>query len=195
MTTTARQPKPKPANDAVEFIRELAKGFTKHHRDLQIDGAELPSRNVLTIQAHKADHPRLVGTQGVNIRALQTLIAAFGEKAAKLHTLTLLDPRVGQREESQPFAPDPKWKPKATMDRLRRTLDATMPCAYTIAHADVGELTTFEVVPAENALPLIERGDYARALHVIFHAIGKNEGRQIHVEVQGAPANGSEPHV
>ena len=129
----AKTPPPKPAQKiptdlAVELIREVAESYTRHHRDLHIEAGMLSSAIQITVQANRDDHPKLVGSQGKHVWALQLIASLMGGKAGIPIRLTLLEPIIGDKgQPARNSVPDPTWKPNHIENVIRRILAAALP--------------------------------------------------------------------
>lgn len=182
------QKEKKPSEFALELLRDLASAFTRHPRNLEVDGSDMTGAIVLAIRCDRDDHPKLVGSQGKHIQALQSIFAAHGEKTGRRVNLTLLEPAKGQKGPPVQFQPDPNWNRELVKSLMGRVLDACLPEPYRLNIADSAlGLTTIEVLPQRWG-ELCQRGDFARAVHAIFHAIGKTQGVDLHVNFTKAPA-------
>lgn len=181
MSITNKKPAPEHTR-AIDFVRNLARRYTKHAGHLQVDGGETGGIVVVAMRAHRDDHPRLVGSGGKNISALQWLCARFGDKAGKRVRLTLLDPIAGDKGPLHEFTEDPNWSQESTEKLLREVLGAVFQGAFEVECMRVPGLATFTVKLPGVADP-VRAADLKSALHTLFHAIGKNEGQQIHVDV------------
>lgn len=177
------------ATASTTLLRDLASAFTREPKNLRVEGAQRGANIIMSLQTDADDHPRLVGSQGKHILAMQTLFAIAGHNQGIKTTLTLLEPWGGTKQPVQPFQQNPDWQPDDTEQLMRRVLDATMPVPYTLEHIALGGLSTFEITPLATAgnmtkaIPMIQE-----ALHLLFHAAGKTQGRTIHVTLgSGSP--------
>lgn len=170
----------KPSEFAIELLRDLARAFTLHHHNLKVDGAEMTGGIVLAIKCDRDDHPKLVGSQGKHIQSLQAIMRALGAKIGKKINLTLLEPDQGEKGPPRPFQPNPHWNRELVESLMRGVLSACLPGSYRLesASSELG-LTTYEVIP-EQWGEICER-EFPLAVHAIFHAIGKNQGVDLHV--------------
>lgn len=193
--TATTTPAPSIVSAAADLLRDIASRYTRFHKELKVNGRELGQTINLTLQGHRDDHPKLVGSQGKHIWALQQIFAAAGRRAGRAVRLTLLEPSIGEKQGPSEFVANHEWTPDATMDLLSRILAAASLGGVAAEPVDNGELTTL-VIKVEDPLDSAARwatGELGRALHLIFHAIGRTEGRQIHVEVfteDGQPIDG-----
>jgi predicted RNA-binding protein YlqC (UPF0109 family) len=176
MTTTTTDATP--AQTAREFFRKLILGYTQHENDLEVSAGDLPGRIVITVRANRDDHPRIVGTRGAHIMALQSIAAAYGRRNNTKIALTLLEPVRGEKAQLRPFEAAENWNEGETMELMNELLDRTTPQGWHADHVAVAELSTIQITRADGEpVP----ADFVQSLHLLFHAIGKNQGRQIHV--------------
>lgn len=173
--------------DVIDLLGALTRAYTHHHNDLAVCGAKMAGSIALSVQGNKDDHGRLVGIQGMNIWALQTIFTRIGRKMGLPVRLTLLAPTVGTQQPVVPFASDPSFKHGATTALLQRVLAYALAYSYDLLIADVGDNTHYEITVSDDELPIV-RGDLVDALHNIFHAIGKNRGRIIHLSLNDPEA-------
>lgn len=181
-TTKKRTGAKQPHEAAAEFVRGLVSRYTKFPEALEVTGGQLGPQIMIALRAHRDDQPRLVGSQGRNIVALQGLARGFGAMLGHGLKLTLLEPTVGEKLPRAEFKPDPEWQPAPTKRLLGATINHVSPETHTVAHSTVGDLSFFEIKPAPVQ-------DLVSALHTIFHAIGRNEGRLIEVLGHGQAGN------
>lgn len=166
----------------IEILRELVCGYTRHHDKLKVDGADMGTTIIMAIRGDIDDHPKLVGTKGKHVWALETIVQAIGRKMGRTVRLTLMDPLPGEQGPPAVFKPNPNWVEGAIVFLLRLVLDAALPTPYSLEVMHVLDLTTIQVRPAVWG-DLCERGDFAKAVHAIFHAVGKTQGRDVHIDV------------
>lgn len=174
-----------PGQKAEALVRDLVNAFTREPKHLRIATADRGGTILMSLQTDADDHPRIVGTQGKHIWALLFITALMGRKTGQRINLTLLEPWGGKRLPVLPFIPDPNWKPDRTLALAERVIEAAMPCGCSLEPVNVGELTTLELKPDEWS-PEIE--GLGKAMHLLFHAAGKAQGRTIHVTM--LPPNG-----
>lgn len=181
MSTNTKAPKkapPTPAAIAQRLLRELASAYVRQPGELEVHGEMIGNKVFLTLQGHRDDHRHLVGSQGQHIWALQTIFAAASAKAGVPIEVALLDPCKGEKGDPQRFEENPDWKPGPTMRLMRRVLDAILPDEYALRGVATGALYTIEIRPAvwRESMELT-----AKALHLLFHASGNQNGHRINV--------------
>lgn len=167
--------------DVINLLRDLVLSYTRHHEYVKTEGRDMGSAIVLAVKANRDDHPKLVGTGGKHIWALQTIFAAIGAKMRRRINLTLLDPTEGEKGPPATFKVNPHWQPEPMLELLTRVLDATMPVPYSMQHGTLMELTSIQVRPCVWE-DIFEKGGLANAIHAIFHAIGKTQGQNVTIE-------------
>lgn len=187
MSTTTKDPD---VEQLTALLRALLAAYTRWHRDMKINGAKLTSGVQISVQAHRDDHPRLVGSRGTHIMAIQTLFAFIGRRAGRVVRVTLLEPATGEKLPLEPYVENPKWKPEP----MRKLLGAVASAVFgegevTLTVNAVGEMTVFEIAPKQAISQLMRDAEIEKAFHLIFHAIGKAQGRIVHVQLAtGQPA-------
>jgi predicted RNA-binding protein YlqC (UPF0109 family) len=193
MPTTRRTVSKKPPHtpttvidEAKHLLRAIAERYIEHRRDLIIEGEDFGNRLFLTMKGNLGDQSKLVGGKGAHISSVQIIMRAAAAKAGRGLQLQLLQPTTGEeRRGPSPFVVNPEWDHKPVTALLRRILAAVSGTA-TLDVRHIGDLTVYTIHPTDPD----ERGarwvtgEMQRALHTIFHAIGKTEGRQINVDVQ-----------
>jgi predicted RNA-binding protein YlqC (UPF0109 family) len=171
---------------AVELLRDLCRGFTSHHAELAVHGADVShTKAILAIRCHPFDFPKLVGGKGKHHRAIQTIFSTIGQRLGRDMEFTLLPV---ERREKQPdeFRADEQWNPepmRKLLDRVLAMAFGATACSLELTHD--GDVSTFVVNCPEDVFGRI---DFHLAVHAIFHAIGKTQGRLVHVEFKAAEA-------
>lgn len=181
MTTTAQ----KHSEIAIPLLRELVKAYTRHPETLKVDGADMTAAVVMTIKGDRDDHPKLVGSAGKHIQAIRTIFAVVGAKMGRKINITLLEPDMGTKGSPTTFTANPNWDSGPLLELLGKVLDASMPCDYELNPVRISDLTTIEVIPAQWC-ELYEE-EFPAALHAIFHAIGKTQGHDVHLNFVRRP--------
>lgn len=178
MSTTTERKAPTPAVHAERLLRDLASAYVGKPDKLEVHGSRIGTKILLTFQGTGEDHRHLVGSRGQHIWAVQQIFAAASRKAGLPIEVTLIDPRERYEGPPQIFAENPAWKPAPTMRLMKRVLDAVLPCEYAVRGIATGALYTLEVRPAQWSPAMV---DLAKALHLIFHASGNQNGHRINV--------------
>jgi predicted RNA-binding protein YlqC (UPF0109 family) len=170
------------------LLRETILSYTKHGDRLETTGASLSTSIAFTVQAHRDDHSKIVGAKGQHIWALQTIFDFIGRSIGTRVRVTLLEPAFGEKLPLTPYQADPKWKPEKVLGLIRRILDLVLVAHYELK-AEGESQTTIEIKPTMIDRPRLlrmdnsEKNDFGEALHYIFHAIGKSQGRIIYIDV------------
>lgn len=178
---------------AVSLLRSLTTAYTRHHEQLETEGRKVGSQIMLTIRAHADDHPKLVGSKGKHIWALQQIFQAAGRRAGETVQITLLPPVHGQRGRELEYVENEHWTPDNMAELLEMVLEATTISGVLMDPQDVGGMTTFLLVPGDANDPAArwdEKPGLAHALHLLFHAIGKTQGHIVHVQVEAEKPSG-----
>lgn len=160
------------------MIRELATAFTVNHAALKISVQPLASRTVINVTPHIDDYGKMVGTSGVRVNALKTIVNAFALRHQRRVSFVLLKPEGVESKERPKFKADPNWKADASLALLKNTLGLLF-SAPEVHAEDSGDTTALIAkVSKGDALADLcyEIGD---ALDTIFAAIGKAQGRNI----------------
>ena len=84
----------------VEVARSLIELYTINHEHLEVKPITMNSGVVLTIKTDSSDAPKVIGSKGANIRALETLFHTLGETYGIILDIDLLDakPVYGARD-------------------------------------------------------------------------------------------------
>jgi predicted RNA-binding protein YlqC (UPF0109 family) len=159
-------------------LRDLMRAYTRHHEDLDIDHALMSGNFPISVRANDDDQGKLVGGGGSNIWALQFIFKVIGLRMGKRLKVTLLSPTKGKQGELTPFAPKPDFNHGPIADLLERILGMMISQPMRLNVADIAEETQFEIVPADEDLPLF-RGDGTHAFQNLVTAIGKSQGRKM----------------
>ena len=175
MTTTIQPESP------LSLMRDIVQAFTQFHGDLEINGARSGGTVICNIRAHCSDHPKIVGTRGVNIRALQSIARAMGERLGGEITLNLLEAKPGVKLPLTNFKENPQWDSGPATGLLQRLLRAVCFDPFTVEEVSASPTTIFAITPSAADFDAI-RGTNHEAIHCIWHAIGKSQGRFILVE-------------
>lgn len=166
MTTT----EPDYTSAAKDLLRQIVAGYVSHPQALQIEASLIGTTIVMRLDPHAEDFGKIVGSRGNNFHALQTIFSAAAAKAGKRLNLILKDkPRAYC--DLPPFRANPNWQRGPFETLLRTTLSAAINGEYTLSQGDVENTTVYEIGAVKEA------EEVAKAVHTIFHAIGKAQGR------------------
>lgn len=164
------------------ILGEIVRGFTDHHHDLEINVASLGHILMISLRAHASETPRIIGSQGRHVSALQTIMDRVGGVIGRRVRLEVKEAIRGEKQRLRPYEVDPNWSP----DRLQRILEK-------LTIATTGDRTpVVEVQRAGDAamFRIVGRGgekiaadhDVALAIDRIMLAIGRHQGQQVFLE-------------
>lgn len=159
-------------------IRDLIAAIICHPAQLQIKVACVGTIAALEICAHADDQPRLVGSRGTTIDAINTVVKAMAEKAGiRKVVCQLLEPKVGQKGPPRKFHANPNWRPQTVFDLLNRVLSAMLTEPFQIEQEHQDTVSLFQVTTEGAEL----NTNVEAALVKLFDAIGKANGRLVAV--------------
>lgn len=171
---------------ALDLFRRVIVQMVAHPEALVIESRKLTASVIVTIQAHAADTPRLIGEGAANYRALVAIVTAMGDRAGWRVTVPpIKEPTVGEPARYK-FESQADWPQEKILALLREVLAAMF------HHED--DIRTAVDEDAENAITTIEvfvsrqeRADLVDligpALRRVFDAIGRANGRLLAVDV------------
>jgi predicted RNA-binding protein YlqC (UPF0109 family) len=177
MKTTAKK-----ATGTATLLRDIVAAFAKYTDDVEVTSKITPTREVLTLRVNADDAPLVQGKWGRVLQALRTIFGTIGSRENRVISLIWSEPVRGQWKETieqfvTPYKPE---RITALGNRLAGLLFAE-PVAVGIYDGDptIPVVLEFKVSPAEidiaNAL--------APFLGLIFSAMGKRQGRDLHLEM------------
>lgn len=159
-----------------EMLATLVRGFTRFHKDLTMEATDYgPSLTMIRAQANRADHPRVVGSQGKHVMALQSLCRRIGELHGANVQFSLIEPVRGEKLPPEPFVLSPKWKPGTIVAMLESVLSWVLPGAKVKVREDAHTVLVVKSEPDT---------EIALALNLLFRAIGRNQGRVVDVVIE-----------
>lgn len=167
-------------NADVELLREIIFAFTRHHSDLHI---ELEQPGTIVMQSNRDDHPRIAGAMGRNIEAVRSIFRFIAAKRKEKLVILLAEPERGRREEIQPYSVDKNWKPDPVVKLITKILEQILRAPFKLetSSSESKATTLLEISPAKEDERIVEA--LQPALHTIFHAIGRAQGRALYVEM------------
>jgi predicted RNA-binding protein YlqC (UPF0109 family) len=177
---TASQPDP--IETVTALMRDLVSAYTRHHEALRITAERMGPSIGITLQAHKDDHPRLVGARGAHIWALQCIFAFIGARLGRPVKVTLMEPWTGEKMPLRGYEEKPDWDEKPMLALLGRIVGAIVGNNVRTEAVSNGGMTNI-LVQTPDWSELMTKHQLGLALHQLFHAIGKLEGRIVHVEI------------
>lgn len=175
---------PKQPSDTDEALTEdLVRAFVWNPNDVHVTRRGEGGGDIIIyeLDVNPADYGAVVGKGGRKITALQAIVQCFGLKTQKKIRL-ILPPRDRPANAMipEPFRPDVGWKPEKTVELLRRVLAKILTSEFNIGVISTAEQTTLEIMADKNDNAWLEA--MTPFLHTVFHAIGKNDGHDLHVK-------------
>lgn len=173
---------PKPV---LALLQRLLEGMVAYPDDLRIEHRALTASVTITIQAHAADTPRLIGEGAANYRALvAVLMGAGAQQGYRVNIPPIREPITGEPERYS-FQADPNWPRSNILALVRETAKAVVahPSSVRIAvdDDDPNITTTVEVfVSRTERAELVDA--LAPAIRRLFDAIGRAKGRLVAVD-------------
>lgn len=170
-------------------LRRIIERFTIHHNLLAIETVSVGGVVNVFIQAHRADTSRLIGERGASFRALSTLVAALaGADGYRAVLQPIAEPTAGEPEKFTRFVHNPGWDRECITRLLELLCNRIFEGRAAIEARDACNQTIYVVRVPVDEMPECVRA-IGSALHVIFNAIGKSNGRliMVGVEMTGAP--------
>jgi len=177
----------------VNLLRRLLEEMVAHPGDLVIETKSLTQFVVITIQAHAADTPRLIGSGAVNYRSLVAIGKALGQRAGfRVSIPKIKEPVVGEPDRYK-FEADPQWPKDKIVKLLQDTAQAIFAGASEVSLCDDNstDSTTMEVWVARSEATLAFAMNSSIA--TVFDAIGRKNGRLIYVDVVPKKRTEDEP--
>lgn len=170
----------------LDLFRRIVTEIISHPENLVIESKEFTQSLVLTVQAHAADTPRLIGEGAVNYKALVVVATALGARAGlRVSVPPIREPVVGEPDRYK-FSPTPDWPKEKIVKLLTDTARATFadPDAVEVKLFDDESTvsTTVELWVARNERSALVFA-LGAALRTLFDAIGKANGRLIYLDV------------
>jgi predicted RNA-binding protein YlqC (UPF0109 family) len=173
---------------AEALLHDLVAAFAKFGKDVEVHSKHSPGgRETLTLRVNADDAPLVQGKWGRVFQALRTIFSTVGAREDRSITVLWSEPTVGQWKETIEDFTRP-YKPDEVMALATRLLDALFVERFEVALYDGAPepdglkrpvVLEFKVAPAEidiaNAL--------APFLGLIFSAIGKRQGRDLHLQM------------
>lgn len=190
---------PDEQNEAL--LRDLVSAFVAYPKEIETKSdLDAAGNETLTLKVHGNDQPRVWGQGGRHIQALRTMFQFIGARDDRRITLLLVEPRWSRsvRPDPQPFRPNDQWDATETVALLNRLLSRILRKPFTISAYSPAERAL-----AEAGLSIQSSADYTSILEIdpdsternvvdallnyarpIFHAIGKNNGRELKLDAK-----------
>lgn len=181
MPNTKKAPDKMTADESLLY--DLVAAFTRHPQDIRVEGRQLkPGSTLIELEVNRDDQPRVIGSRGKHIQALRTIFQYIAAREKREIRLILLEPTRGEREEERlEFRPNMDWQPDNTLALIERVLGRVLRKPFQVNAISAGETTNLEVAADKTEKEIIVA--LKPSLHPIFNAIGKNEGRQLFIEL------------
>lgn len=157
-----------------ELIRQMICPFLNHCDRILINDKEWSRCLYYTLRVHRADHSKVVGSQGKMIRSLNLLITYAARRNKQQLVFELLEPVTGHLEDEPPFIKKSDWSRgddiKLT-EQLRPVVEGVLGKTSVILNSNkkVTVVTFMDELSPE----------VLAAFGTIFRAVGKSIGRNI----------------
>lgn len=181
MTTNSSAEKTK------QLLRRLISEFTYHPEALRIVSEPIGRMGKITLQAHKADTSRIVGERGSHIKALTAIVEAIGDKEGQPLIVELIEPVFGEPERFAKYKGAENWNGEKIRQLLQDVAAAIFRPEPKIETHSAGETTAMEILVQQRSQSH-RVDDLEIALRALFNAIGKANGRKLHVSILPVPA-------
>ena len=181
MKTTAKK-----ATGTATLLRDIVAAFAKFTDDVEVTSKTTSSgREVLTLRVNADDAPLVQGKWGRVLQALRTIFSTIGSRENRIISVLWSEPVRGQwRETIEQFVTP--YKPDRITELANRVGAALLAEPFEVGIYDgaaednkVPVVLEFKVTPGEieiaNAL--------SPFLGLIFSAMGKRQGRDLHLEM------------
>lgn len=173
-------------NDTIQLeklVLRMVRRFTRFHDNMELKCVRTPRTLNLSFCAHADDVPRIIGSNGLTIRALRAVVQAMADSLQVKVNLNVMEPKVGKRLVQEPFRVNPDYQITEDEQLLREVGGAIFNDGVSVnwVSTDTESATLVLVVEAE-------RNQYdqelERSLSTIWNAIGKSHGKKLCVEIE-----------
>jgi predicted RNA-binding protein YlqC (UPF0109 family) len=168
---------------AKRLLLDLIKGFTSDHSQVTVEEEVFGMSITLRAATGRDDFPRLIGSAGKTLWALQNTLRILGEKYECKITVIPKDQTPGPRKPLAPYVRAENWNGKPILDLLNETCRLILKDPFQLMvmeNEEKGE--THILIQTTTRDASIMKGEHEdKALHNIFFAIGKNHGRHIFI--------------
>lgn len=172
------------ADIAVNLVGRIVREFTFHHDALKIWIEPMGRVQIIYLQTHQADMPRVIGKQGAHRHALFNIVEQIGLHYGAELRLENVEPAPGEAERFKPFAPAAKWDSRPVVQLLRDICKSVFNFETQVSIQDSPH------TPTSNLQVVVAQGEHmqtaarvAECCKVLFNAIGKARGRILLVEM------------
>jgi predicted RNA-binding protein YlqC (UPF0109 family) len=172
------------ADIAVNLVGRIVREFTFHHDDLKI-WVELMGRvQIVYMQTHKADMPRVIGKQGAHRNALFNLTEMIGQRYKAELRFENVEPEAGEVERFKPFQAAGRWDSRPIVQLMKDCCQSIFQYETKVSITDSGHTPTSNLqVVVSNQENMQYTARAAEILKVLFNAIGKRHGRILLVDL------------
>jgi predicted RNA-binding protein YlqC (UPF0109 family) len=168
----------------VDLLRRLLSRMVAYPETLVLDAKAFYGSATISIQAHAADTPRLIGTGCVNYRSIRAIMLAVCARRGYSVTVPKIREPVTGVPEQYKFTANPRWPSTELLALLTDTVRGCVEQPESVRlephHDDENVTTTVEVFVSRT-----ENKDVLRALgpaiKTVFDAIGRTNGRLLNV--------------
>jgi predicted RNA-binding protein YlqC (UPF0109 family) len=109
-------------------FKNLVQSISSDHKKLKITEEEMRDKLLFCVECSEVDYPKLVGSGGKNVNALEVLYAmAVWRGEAKDGVVHVSTPDTSKRAPRQLFKLNKEWKPADLMKVLNPILDVSFP--------------------------------------------------------------------
>lgn len=156
-----------------EIIRTIVCPYIVHCDQLRVGVKEFAHCHHVTLMVHRADHSKVVGSQGRMVKALSLLIVMAGQRMKHAVHFELLEPMVGGREPEPPFlaAAWDREQDVALGEKLKPIVELVVGDVPLLLNSDARSTYVAFLKPVEEHV--------IGAFGTVFRAIGKTMGREI----------------
>lgn len=178
----------KSETEIVALIKDLVRGFVFQPNRVSIttmaaDESE-SDVTILTLEVDPDDYGAVCGKAARKIQALRVITQLCGKKDGIDYRLIMPERERPRYAMQARFTPNLSWKPEATLNLLRRVLDRVLEKPYDIKVVSALDQTHLEVRADPKEIEWLMK--IQPFLHLIFHAIGKNSGRELYIDATEA---------
>lgn len=171
-----------------DLARTLATHFIGHPEDLKVECRQFSHSYYITMQPHRADMSKLIGSAAKTVKALTMLLVVAARRRGQMISFEILEPVHGIKGKEPPFAPDQEWTPEkeaALKSKFDDVLQAVFITDYKLLAHPQPDQSIFVI-----ATPVVDVGVQS-ALNVILRAIGKSHNRRVSITFNGEVHNNS----
>jgi predicted RNA-binding protein YlqC (UPF0109 family) len=172
------------ANLAMNLAGRIVREYTFHHDQLKIWPEKMGQIEIIYMQTHRADMPRVLGGQGKHRHALYNLVEQVGLRHSTELRLENVEPEVGDVERFKPFQAAVRWDSKPIVQLMRDICKSVFLYETHVSLTDSQHSATSNIqVVVSNEERMQTAVRMSESLKVLFNAIGKRHGRILLVDV------------